>query len=49
MAAGHAGAGQATLTVNGQIYKFRDNLYGASGWYDGSPVAVVELPVEKRP
>jgi len=37
------------LTVNGQIYKLRDNLYGASGWYDGDPVATVELPVEKTP
>jgi len=37
------------LTIVGQIYKLRDNLYGASGWYDGSPVATVELPVRKAP
>lgn len=37
------------LTVNGQIYKLRDNLYGASGWYDGDAVAAVELPVEATP
>lgn len=33
------------LRVNSQIYKRRDNLYGASGWFDRDPVAVVELPV----
>ena len=41
----------ATLTVivKGEIYKLRDNLYGATGWYDGDPVATVELPVERVP
>ena len=36
-----------TLTVIGQIYKFRDNLYGDSNWFDHDPVATVDLPVEK--
>lgn len=39
--------GRLKLVVNGEIYKLRDNLYGASGWYDAAPVATVELPVEK--
>ncbi|QDC02023.1 hypothetical protein [Mesorhizobium sp. 8] len=38
-----------TVTVKGEIYKLRDNLYGATGWYDGDPVATVELPVERVP
>jgi hypothetical protein len=38
-----------TLTVSGQVYKRRDNLYGASGWYDRDPVATVELPMDKSP
>ena len=33
------------LKINSQIYKQRDNLYGASGWYDRDPVATVEMPV----
>ena len=33
------------LKVASQIYKRRDNLYGASNWFDRDPVAVVELPV----
>lgn len=33
------------LVVGAQIYKRRDNLYGASSWFDSDPVAVVELPV----
>lgn len=33
------------LVIGGQIYKRRDNLYGASSWFDRDPVAVVELPV----
>lgn len=37
------------LTVTGQIYKKRDNLYGDSNWFDHDPVATVELPVEKAP
>ncbi|RWO97730.1 MAG: hypothetical protein EOQ98_17595 [Mesorhizobium sp.] len=40
---------KVTITVTGQIYKLRDNLYGASGWYDRDPVATVDLPVEKAP
>ncbi|MGN6143218.1 MAG: hypothetical protein ACTHOP_06465 [Mesorhizobium sp.] len=38
-----------TVIVKGEIYKLRDNLYGATGWYDGDPVATVELPVERVP
>lgn len=34
------------LKVNSQIYKRRDNLYGASNWFDRDPVAIVELPVK---
>lgn len=37
------------LTINGQIYKLRDNLYGASGWFDADAVATIELPVEQAP
>jgi hypothetical protein len=37
------------LTVIGQIYKKRDNLYGDSNWFDHDPVATVELPVEQAP
>lgn len=36
------------LVVGGQIYKRRDNLYGASSWFDGDPVAVLELPVSPQ-
>ncbi len=31
--------------IGSQIYKRRDNLYGASNWFDREPVAMVELPV----
>lgn len=39
----------ATLrfAVTSQIYKRRDNLYGASSWFDQDPVAMVELPVSR--
>ncbi|MDQ6434856.1 hypothetical protein RB623_12435 [Mesorhizobium sp. LHD-90] len=37
------------LKVSSQIYKQRDNLYGASGWYDRDPVAEVEMPVVADP
>ncbi|AZO00297.1 hypothetical protein EJ066_25990 [Mesorhizobium sp. M9A.F.Ca.ET.002.03.1.2] len=33
------------LLIGSQIYKRRDNLYGASGWFDRDPVAAVELSV----
>lgn len=35
------------VMIGGQIYKRRDNLYGASGWFDGDTVAMVELPVSQ--
>lgn len=37
------------LLIGSQLYKRRDNLYGASGWFDRDPVAVVELPVAAAP
>jgi hypothetical protein len=37
------------LRIIGQIYKRRDNLYGAPGWFDRDPVAVVNLPVAAQP
>jgi hypothetical protein len=33
------------LEIGSQIHKRRDNLYGAPGWFDRDPVAVVLLPV----
>ena len=33
------------LKVASQIYKHRDNLYGAPGWFDRDPVAIVALEV----
>ena len=33
------------LAINSQIYKPRDNLYGAPGWFDREPAAIIELPV----
>jgi len=38
-----------TVIVNHQIYKLRDNLYGASGWFDRGAVATVQLPVVRTP
>jgi len=35
--------------IIGQIYKRRDNLYGAPGWFDRDPVAIVTLPVTAQP
>ncbi|WEX74202.1 hypothetical protein PYH37_001591 [Sinorhizobium numidicum] len=35
------------LAIGSQIYKRRDNLYGASGWFDRDPAAVVRLPVDR--
>jgi hypothetical protein len=36
---------QLHLRVGSQIHKRRDNLYGAPGWFDRDPVAVVTLAV----
>jgi hypothetical protein len=36
---------QLRLEVSSQIHKRRDNLYGAPGWFDRDPVAVVTLAV----
>jgi hypothetical protein len=33
------------LKIGSQIHKRRDNLYGAPGWFERDPVAVVVLPV----
>lgn len=38
-----------TMKVGRQIYKLRDNLYGASNWYDQGIAANVELPVAEAP
>lgn len=43
--AGQSAPRVVRLVIGGQIYKRRDNLYGASSWFDGDPVAVMELPV----
>jgi hypothetical protein len=37
------------LKIVGQIYKRRDNLYGAPGWFDRDPVAIVPLPIAAQP
>jgi hypothetical protein len=36
------------LLIGSQIYKKRDNLYGASNWFDRDPVAVVPLAVTQE-
>jgi hypothetical protein len=36
---------QVRLQVTSQIYKRRDNLYGAPGWFDRDPAAIVALAV----
>ena len=36
------------LLIGSQIYKKRDNLYGASNWFDRDPVAVVQLTVAQK-
>jgi hypothetical protein len=40
---------QLRLKVTSQIHKRRDNLYGAPGWFDRDPVAVVTLAVGNSP
>ncbi|MGF6174938.1 hypothetical protein [Ensifer sp. 4252] len=37
------------LSVAKQIYKPRDNLYGAPGWFDDGKAAIVELAVSGQP
>jgi hypothetical protein len=37
-----------SLSIGKQIYKPRDNLYGAPGWFDDGEAAVVELAVAKN-
>ena len=37
------------LKIGSQIHKRRDNLYGAPGWFDRDPIAVVVLPVSAGP
>lgn len=36
-----------TLDVMSQVFKQRDNLYGATGWYDRDAIATVDLPVAR--
>jgi hypothetical protein len=40
---------QLRLKVTSQIHKRRDNLYGAPGWFDGEPAAVVTLAIGSSP
>src|SRR4029450_13922649 len=40
---------QLHLKVTSQIHKRRDNLYGAPGWFERDPVAVVPPPVGSSP
>jgi hypothetical protein len=40
---------QLSLKVTSQIHKRRDNLYGAPGWFDRDPAAVVTLAVGSSP
>jgi hypothetical protein len=40
---------QLRLKVTSQIHKKRDNLYGAPGWFDREPAAVVTLAVGSSP
>jgi hypothetical protein len=42
---GQAAPEQLRIHVGSQIYKKRDNLYGASSWLDRDPVAVISLPL----
>lgn len=42
---GQAAPDQLRIHVGSQIYKKRDNLYGASSWLDRDPVAVISLPL----
>ncbi|MEJ5022185.1 hypothetical protein WH297_20940 [Ochrobactrum vermis] len=37
---------EVRLLIGSEIYKKRDNLYGASSWLDRDPVAVIQLPVQ---
>lgn len=37
------------FSIASQIHKRRDNLYGAPGWFDRDPVAVVTLAVGSSP
>ncbi|MFB8342087.1 hypothetical protein ACWGNA_15150 [Brucella cytisi] len=36
---------EVRLLIGSEIYKKRDNLYGASTWLDRDPIAVIRLPV----
>lgn len=36
---------EVRLLIGSEIYKKRDNLYGASTWLDRDPIAVIQLPV----
>ncbi|HTV69875.1 MAG TPA: hypothetical protein VMF90_15180 [Rhizobiaceae bacterium] len=46
--AGQTPPHELSVMVGSQIYKRRDNLYGASGWFDREPAARVTLPVAAR-
>ena len=36
---------QIRIKIGSQLYKRRDNLYGAPGWFDQDPAAIVNLPI----
>ncbi|KAB2656426.1 hypothetical protein F9K94_18245 [Brucella tritici] len=42
---GEAPPQEIRLLIGSEIYKKRDNLYGASTWLDRDPIAVIQLPV----
>lgn len=46
---GQAAPEEVKLSVKGEIYKARDNLYGAPGWFPTEIVAEVTLPVGGKP
>ncbi len=39
---------QLRFKIASQIYKERDNLYGAPNWFDGPVVATLDMPVDIR-
>lgn len=46
--AGETPPRELKLLIGSQIYKKRDNLYGASSWLDRDPVAVVPLAIAAK-
>lgn len=48
MAGGEMPPRELKLLIGSQVYKKRDNLYGASNWFDRDPVAIVSLTVTQE-